>query len=156
MTGITRIHERCPPGFHFHGGLCIENPDDDDNNGGSSSKTTIILPSATSVEVSSCRLDGNAHGMQQKFDSIKYRACGLYPNGQIAYTDGFVIGCTQVGNTQQLCQAFVVMNTQQTQTAATDTANHAVNNTTNTNSAINNVHTSNPTSSCKLNTEKPG
>jgi hypothetical protein len=57
--------------------------------------------------------------MQQKFDSIKYRACGLYPNGQIAYTDGFVMGCTQVGNTQQLCQAFVVMNTQQTQTAAT-------------------------------------
>ena len=66
----------------------------------------------------SCRLDGNADGIQQKFDSIKYRACGLYPNGQIAYTDGFVMGCTQVGNTQQLCQAFVVMNTQQTQTVA--------------------------------------
>jgi hypothetical protein len=110
---------KCPPEFHFYRGLCIENSDDDDNNGGSSSKTTIILPSATTVEVSSCRLDGNAHGMQQKFDIDKYRACGLYPNGQIAYTDGFVVGCTQVGNTQQLCQAFVVMNTQQTQTAAT-------------------------------------
>ena len=69
------------------------------------------------AEVSSCRLDGNAHGIQQKFDIAKYRACGLYPNGQIAYTDGYVLGCTQVGNTQQLCQAFVLMNTQPTQTA---------------------------------------
>jgi hypothetical protein len=85
----------------------------------SSSKTTIINPNAdpNAAEVSSCRLDGNAHGIQQKFDSIKYQACGLYPNGQIAYTDGFVVGCTQVGNTQQLCQAFVVMNIQPTQTA---------------------------------------
>ena len=86
---------------------------------GSSSSSSSSSASATAnvigAEVSSCRLDGNAHGMQQKFDSIKYRACGLYPNGQIAYTDGFVMGCTQVGNTQQLCQAFVVMNTQQTQ-----------------------------------------
>ena len=108
---------KCPHGFHFHKGLCIENPDDDDNNGGSSSKTTIILPSATTVEVSSCRLDGNAHGIQQKFNPVRYQACGLYPNAQLAYTDGFVAGCTQVGNTQQLCQAFVVMNTQPTQTA---------------------------------------
>jgi hypothetical protein len=37
----------------------------------------------------------------------------------MAYTDGFVVGCTEVGNTQQLCQAFVIMNTQHTQTAAT-------------------------------------
>jgi hypothetical protein len=70
------------------------------------------------AEVSSCRLDGNAHGIQQKFNPVRYQACGLYPNAQIAYTDGFVMGCTQVGNTQQLCQAFVVMNTQPTQTAA--------------------------------------
>jgi hypothetical protein len=76
--------------------------------------TTIITPS----EVSSCRLDGNAHGMQQKFDIAKYRACGIYPNGQLAYTDGFVTGCTQVGNTQQPCQAFITMNTQPTQTPA--------------------------------------
>ena len=113
---ILPLRPTCPPGFHFHRGLCIENPDDDDNNGGSSSKTTIILPSVTTVELSSCRLDGNAHGMQQKFDIAKYRACGIYPNGQLAYTDGFVMGCTQIGNTQQLCQAFVVMNTQQTPT----------------------------------------
>jgi hypothetical protein len=58
-------------------------------------------------EVSSCRIDGNAHGIQQKFDTAKYRACGLYPNGQIAYSEGFVMGCTQVGNTQQICQAFL-------------------------------------------------
>ena len=76
----------------------------------------VLTVNLIGAEVSSCRLDGNAHGIQQKFDIAKYRACGLYPNGQIAYTDGFVMGCTQLGNTQQLCQAFVVMNTQQTQT----------------------------------------
>ena len=69
------------------------------------------------AEVSSCRLDGSTNGIQQMFDTAKYQACGLYPNGQKAYSDGFVMGCTQVGNTQQLCQAFVVMNTQQIQTA---------------------------------------
>jgi hypothetical protein len=107
--------QKCPPGFHFHRGLCIEDPDDDDNNGGSRSETTIILPSATTVEVSNCKIDGNTHGIQQRFNPVRYQACGLYPNGQVAYTDGFVMGCTQVGNTQQLCQAFVVMNTQQPQ-----------------------------------------
>jgi hypothetical protein len=102
-------------------GKCV--PDPKNSGGGSSSSSSSASASATAnvigAEVSSCRLDGNAHGIQQKFDIAKYRACGLYPNGQIAYTDGYVLGCTQVGNTQQLCQAFVVMNTQQTQTAAT-------------------------------------
>ena len=133
---------------------CLETPTpdeckDDDNDktkvihkttvihGASASASATATATAHAAEVSSCRLDGNAHGMHQKFDSIKYRVCGLYPNGQIAYTDGFVMGCTQVGNTQQLCQAFVVMNTQQTQSIS-NTANHAVNNTTNT---------SNPTAS---------
>jgi hypothetical protein len=91
-------------------------------------KTTVInratatasaAATTTSAEVFSCRLDGNAHGIQQKFDIAKYRTCELYPKGPIAYTDGFILGCMQVGNTQQLCQAFVVMNTQQTQTATT-------------------------------------
>jgi hypothetical protein len=86
--------------------------------GASASASATATATTNAAEVSSCKLDGNAHGMQQKFDIAKYRACGLYPNGQIAYTDGFVMGCTQVGNTQQLCQAFVVMNTQQTQIAA--------------------------------------
>jgi hypothetical protein len=110
----------------------------DDKNGGSgsksssssssSSRTTIITSNAdpNTAEVSNCRLDRNTHGIQQKFDSIKYQAYGLYPNGQIAYSDGFVMGCTQVGNTQQLCQAFVVMNTQQTQTAATQSNTQSI------------------------------
>ncbi len=81
---------------------CYDNgPKEKGKNGGSgsssssssssSSKTTIINSNAVpnAAEVSNCRLDGNAHGVQQKFDSIKYQACGLYPNGQIAYTDGF-------------------------------------------------------------------
>ena len=83
------------------------------------SASASATATTNAAEVSTCKLNGNTDGLQQKFDSIKYRACGLYPNAQIAYTDGFVMGCTQVGNTQQLCQAFVVMNTQQTQTAAT-------------------------------------
>ncbi len=105
----------CGRGTHLENGKCVRNRD----NGGSSSSstTTIINPS----EVSSCRLDGNAHGIQQKFDTAKYQACGLYANGQLAYTDGFIAGCTQVGNTQQLCQAFIDssilnMRTQSTQT----------------------------------------
>jgi hypothetical protein len=85
----------------------------------SASASATATTTVNAAEVSTCKLNGNTDGLQQKFDSIKHRACGLYPNGQIAYTDGFVVGCTQAGNTQQLCQAFVIMNTQQTQTAAT-------------------------------------
>ena len=111
--------QKCPPpitcgsGTHLENGKCVRN-----DGGGPSSSSASASATATVIgaEVSSCRLDGNAHGMQQKFDSIKYRACGLYPNGQVAYSDGFILGCTQVGNTQQLCQALVLMNTQQTPT----------------------------------------
>jgi hypothetical protein len=117
--------QQCPPikcgkGTTLENGVCIRIKG---NGGGSSSSSSSSSSSASATanvigaEVSSCRLDGNAHGIQQKFDIAKYRACGLYPNGQIAYTDGYVLGCTQVGNTQQLCQAFVVLNTQPTQTA---------------------------------------
>jgi|GEM_PF-5416921 hypothetical protein len=124
--GRMPVNGECPPlikkcgkGTHLEKGICVRNKD----NGGSSSSSSSSSSSASATanvigaEVSSCRLDGNAHGIQQKFDIAKYRACGLYPNGQIAYTDGYVLGCTQVGNTQQLCQAFVLMNTQPTQTA---------------------------------------
>jgi hypothetical protein len=111
----------CGKDTHWKNGKCVANKSSGSSSGSSSSSsssssTTTITNAA---ETSNCRLDGNAHGIQQKFDSIKYQACGLYPTGQVAYTDGFVMGCTQVGNTQQLCQAFVIMNTQQTQTAAT-------------------------------------
>jgi hypothetical protein len=85
----------------------------------SASASATATTTVNAAEVSTCKLNGNTDGLQYKFDSIKHRACGLYPNGQIAYSDGFVVGCTQAGNTQQLCQAFVIMNTQQTQTATT-------------------------------------
>ncbi len=107
---------KCGKGTHLENRKCVK-----DNGGSSSSSssstTTIINPS----EVSSCKLDGSTHGIQQKFDTAKYQACGLYPNGQIAYTDGFVAGCTQVGNTQLICQALIDssilnMRTQPTQT----------------------------------------
>ena len=64
-------------------------------------KTTVIhkasasaTATAVTTEESSCRLYGSTDGIQQKFNSIKYQACGLYPNGQKAYSDGFVMGCT--------------------------------------------------------------
>jgi hypothetical protein len=74
-------------------------------------KTTVInsassTASSTAAEVSDCRLDGSSDGILQKFDSVKYQACGLYVDGQKAYSDGFIIGCTQIGNTQLICQAF--------------------------------------------------
>ena len=95
-------------------------------------KTTVIqgssaIATATSTkdtnaaDVSNCKLDGSADGILQKFDSIKYQACGLFTNAQKAYSDGFLMGCTQVGNTQLICQALadtseLNMKTQLTQT----------------------------------------
>ena len=78
--------------------------------------TTIINPAAPTTtnvnpEVSNCRLDGNANGIQQQFDNAKFSACGQYPTGQTAYSDGFLAGCTQAGNTQQMCTAFIQLNT---------------------------------------------
>ncbi len=69
-------------------------------------------------EVSNCRIVGNANGTQQQFDMAKYNACGLYPTGQTAYSEGFIAGCTQAGNTQQMCMAFMQLSTgaQSTQT----------------------------------------
>jgi hypothetical protein len=107
----------CGPGTHLENGHCVPNKRGGSSSSSSSSSTATV--NLIGAEVSSCRLDGNAHGIQQKFNPVRYQACGLYPNAQLAYTDGFIMGCTQVGNTQQLCQAFVVMNTQQTQTTAT-------------------------------------
>ena len=94
-------------------------------------KTTVIDRSSASAtatktaniaEESNCRLDGSADGIQQKFDSIKYQACGLYTNAQKAYSDGFVSGCTQIGNTQLICQSLVdssILNTKTQPTQAT-------------------------------------
>ncbi|MGH9982685.1 MAG: hypothetical protein ACRD8W_01865 [Nitrososphaeraceae archaeon] len=63
--------------------------------------------SASTAEQSSCKIVGTADGILQKFDASRYQACGLNVNGQKAYSDGFVVGCTQIGNTQLICQAFV-------------------------------------------------
>ena len=52
----------------------------------------------------SCRLDGNADGIQQKFIPVRYRACGLYTNADKAYYDGFIAGCVQAGNTKLICE----------------------------------------------------
>jgi hypothetical protein len=89
---------------------------DNDNKPKVIEKTTVIHnPSASAsatataiaAEESGCRLDGSADGIVQKFNSVRYQACGLYTNGQLAYSDGFVVGCTQIGNTQLICQALV-------------------------------------------------
>jgi hypothetical protein len=111
---------QCPPkcgkGTHLEKGICVR----DKGNGDSSSSSTTITINA--AEVYSCRIDGSSDGIQQEFNSIKYQACGLYPNGHLAYSDGFITGCTQAGNTQVICQALVdssILNTkiQPTQTA---------------------------------------
>ncbi|MGH9954000.1 MAG: hypothetical protein ACRD5J_20485 [Nitrososphaeraceae archaeon] len=96
----------CGKGTHLEDGKCVpnKNRNDGSTSTSSSSSTTITINAA---EAYNCKLDGSADGIQQKFNSIKYQACGLYPNGQLAYTDGFATGCTQVGNSEQLCQAFV-------------------------------------------------
>jgi hypothetical protein len=107
----------CGPGTHLEHGQCVPNKRGGSSSSSSSSSTATV--NLIGAEVSSCRLDGNAHGIQQRFNPVRYQACGLYPNAQLAYTDGFIMGCTQVGNTQQPCQAFVTMNTQPTQAAAT-------------------------------------
>jgi hypothetical protein len=71
-------------------------------------KTTVMnSASSTAAEVSRCKLEGSSDGILQKFDSVKYQACRLYVDGQKAYFDGFIIGCTQIGNTQPICQALV-------------------------------------------------
>jgi hypothetical protein len=53
----------------------------------------------------------DANGIQQQFDTAKFSACGLHPTGQTAYSEGFIAGCTQAGNTQQMCMAFIQLNT---------------------------------------------
>jgi hypothetical protein len=77
------------------------------NDGDSTKSIQTTMTTSISVEEASCRLVGSTDGIQQKFDSIKFQSCGLYLNGQKAYSDGFISGCAQVGNTQVICQALV-------------------------------------------------
>jgi hypothetical protein len=108
----------CGKGTYWDNGKCVAIKRGGGGGGSGSSSSSSSSASATAAanviaaEVSSCELDGKAHGIQQKFDSIKYQTCGSYPNAQLAYSNGFITGCMQVGNTQQLCQAFVNMNIQ--------------------------------------------
>lgn len=81
----------------------------------SASSPSSASSSSSEAEISNCKLDGSSDGILQKFDFVKYQACGLYVNGQKAYSDGFIIGCTQIGNTQLICQALVdssILNTE--------------------------------------------
>jgi hypothetical protein len=92
----------------------------------SASASATATANANAADVSNCRLDGSANGIQLKFDGTKYLACGLYAGGQKAYSDGFVVGCSQIGNTQLVCQALAdssILNTktQPTQTQAQPT-----------------------------------
>jgi len=110
-----------------------EKRDDNNDNGETKTihKTTVIqglsasataTANANAADVSNCRLDGSANGIQQKFDTPKYLACGLYADGQKAYLDGFVVGCTQVGNTQLVCQSLVDSSILNTKTQPTKMA----------------------------------
>ena len=90
--------------------------------GASASASATATATANAAEVSSCRLDGSADGILQKFDSIKYQACGLYTNGDKAYSDGFVMGCTKIGYTQLICQSLVDSSILNTKTQPTQTA----------------------------------
>jgi hypothetical protein len=87
-----------------------------------SSATATATANANSADVSNCNLDGSANGIQQMFDTPKYLACGLYADGQKAYSDGFVVGCTQIGNTQLVCQALVDSSILNTKTQPTQMA----------------------------------
>jgi hypothetical protein len=99
---------------------CDSQKKKEDGNGGSSSssssttKTIVVDPSskttpaitfANAADVSNCKLDGSADGIQQKFDTAKYQACKLHTNNDKIYYDGFVTGCMQVGNTKLICEA---------------------------------------------------
>jgi hypothetical protein len=92
----------CGPGTHLENGQCVPNKRGGSSSSSSSSSTATA--NLVGAEVSSCRLDGNAHGIQQKFNPVRYQVCGLYTSADKAYYDGFVAGCMQVGNTKLICE----------------------------------------------------
>lgn len=90
-----------------------KNDKDSNNDSGSSSssssttKTIVVNPTSSTVnaaDVSTCKLDGSADGIQQIFDTAKYQACKLHTHNDKIYYDGFVTGCMQVGNTKLICE----------------------------------------------------
>jgi hypothetical protein len=83
------------------------------------------IASTAAAEESSCKILGSADGILQKFDTARYQACGLYANSQKAYSDGFIVGCTQASNTQLICQSFVDSNIINTNIQTTQTPTQA-------------------------------
>ena len=109
-----------------------KNDNDNDNDKKVIQKTTVIQSATATAnananantnaaDVSNCKLNGSADGIQQKFNSVRYQACGLYTSAEKAYYDGFVAGCMQVGNTKLICETVansnIVAPPAQTQTA---------------------------------------
>ena len=75
---------------------CYPNLNNTERNNGEKTKVvheTTVIQSATATatantnaaDVSNCKLDGSADGILQKFDSVKYQACGLFTHAQKAY-----------------------------------------------------------------------
>jgi hypothetical protein len=99
---------------------CDSQKKNDNSNGGpnigssTTTKNIVINPTpatstpetttANAADISNCKLDGSADGIQQKFDTAKYQACKLYTNNDKVYYDGFVAGCMNIGNTKLICQ----------------------------------------------------
>jgi hypothetical protein len=84
---------------------CKDATEKNDNNNDDSTKSIqTTMTTSNSVEEASCRLDGSADGIQQKFNQVRYQACGLYTYADKAYYDGFVAGCMNVGNTKLICE----------------------------------------------------
>jgi hypothetical protein len=80
-------------------------------NQASATATATATATANEVDVSNCKLDGSVDGIQQKFNPVRYQACGIYPSADKAYYDGFVAGCMQVGNTKLICETVANSNT---------------------------------------------
>jgi hypothetical protein len=80
------------------------------------------------ADISNCKLDGSADGIQQKFNQVRNQACGLYTYADKAHYDGFVAGCIQVGNTKLICETVANSNimTPQTQTQTTPPSTPAI------------------------------
>ena len=82
-----------------------------------SASASSIAAASNEADISNCKLDGSADGIQQKFNQVRYQACGLYTYADKAYYDGFVAGCMEVGNTKLICETVANSNivTPQTQ-----------------------------------------
>ena len=126
--------QKCDVDVPFY--MTCEKKDDDNDKTRVIHKTTVIQSATATAnananantnaaDVSNCKLNGSADGIQQKFNPVRYQACGLYTSADKAYYDGFVSGCMQVGNTKLICETVansnIVAPPAQTQTATQHT-----------------------------------